>query len=274
MKYRYSPTAEGEKDRLHRQSKSYYKFDMAAIEEATLGKNVLIALDIGCANGELTFSRFCDERFAKVIGVDRDEAAVGEANSHRTDEKFRFYVLDLENEGALKDLTQNEGKFDLVFGALVLHHLSDPQKFLGKLKEHIADGGKLVLRCSDDGGKMCFPYGELLDEFLLRYDRAIASTDRFLGRKLFGMLEKAGYKDIKMRYHVADTCGKDRSIRENMFQIGFGFREKAIESLESSDERLKEEKKWLLLALERLRKAFSEPDFWYCNTSYIAIAEV
>lgn len=266
MQYKYSPSAEGEKDRLFRQSNSYFKFDLAAIDEATAGRKGLSALDLGCANGELTFSRMSDERFARVVGVDIDLKALDEASKRADGTKFRFLYHDLEH---IDELARAEGKFDLAFGALVLHHLSDPEKFLVGLKACLADGGKLILRCSDDGGKMCHPHGDLLDEFLLRYDRAIASTDRFMGRKLFGLLTKAGYGDVKMRYHVADTCGKDRAARENMYDIGFGFRKKALENLTDVSER-----SWLLSALDRLHEAFQSPDFWYSNTTYIAIAEV
>lgn len=266
---RYSPLDKGERERLARQAHGYFRFDEAAIDEATEGKDGLTVLDMGCANGALTRSRFFDGKFYKVVGVDIDKTAIGEAQA---DDKFRFYALDLEGDFVqqFKQILCDNGveKFDLIFGALVVHHLSDPQKVLGKLRQFIKRDGKIILRSSDDGGKICHPYGELLQEILLRYG-ALVPCDRFSGRKLFSMLSGAGYKDVKLRYHVSDTCKKGKESRQNIFNIGFGYRLNALQKMSPSPDI-----EWLIEAINKLKAAFESPDFWYSNTSYIAIAGV
>ncbi len=279
MEYKYK--AIPDRTRLSSQLRSYYKFDIAAIEEASGKREGLNVLDLGCAFGELTKSRFDGRKFNKVIGVDLNKSAIAEANERTAEwEKYRFYALDLESDflPKLNEIMAENGinKFDLVFGALIFHHLAEPKTPINALKSVLAPGGKLIIRTSDDGGKMCHPHGELLSEILSRYNRIVTTTDRYFGRKLIGLLTESGYRNIKMLYHVSDTCNKSEATKKNMFDIGFGFRLKAVDAMidQSSSAQLKSEREWLRKSLDRLKEAFEQPDFWYCNTSYIAIAEV
>ena len=64
---------------------------------------------------------------------------------------------------------------------------------------------------------------------------------------------------------------------ENLFRVGFAFRLKRVDRLiELNPDKayLKEERAALATALEKLRECFCERNFWYCNTSYIAIAGI
>lgn len=284
---RYTTDMKGEKVRLNNQQRGYYSFDKRALD-IVLGyfdRDGLCVLDIGCANGALTISRFADEeRISKVIGVDYNASDIAEARKAAEDYngKFAFYTLDLESADVLEQLNdllmkEGVGKADIVFGALVLHHLKNPSKLLLRLYDVMREDGRIIIRGSDDGSKLCYPKSELLDEILTRYGKLITASDRTNGRKLYTQLYNAGYVEIKMLYSVVDTCGKDRKSRERLFDVGFSFRLNRIDELiakNPENTHLREEREWLERAIAELREAFVDRSFWYCNTSYIAIAGV
>ncbi len=285
MDYKYNSAMKGEKERLIRQSDGYYEFDMSAINQVTdTFDRTVCVLDLGCSDGRLTFSRFASEKIKKVIGIDYNERDIEEANEIAATygDKFKFYRLDIESVdfiSRLKKIFVENGieKVDIVFSALVLHHLRAPEKLLKNLHEVFSRDGKIIIRGSDDGGKLCYPKTELLEDILRKYEKAITVSDRSNGRKLYTRLFDSEYRNIRILYAITDTCGKDLSQREHFFDVGFGFRLNTIDALIRSDpqnEQLKKEREWFERALSELRRAFCEPDFWYCNTSYIAIAEV
>lgn len=284
----YTSEIAGEKERLKNQQSSYYDFDMRAINEVlnTFDQDGLCVIDLGCSNGLLTFSRFGDiEKIKKVIGVDYNKKDIDQANQLAKEmgleDKFKFYYADLESPDIVKTLLGmlNENGFekvDLVFSALVLHHLKNPKTLLLRLFDIFSDNGKIILRGSDDGGKLCHPDNDLLQEILSRYNKLVA-TDRENARKLYEQLYTTGYSDIKMMYSVSDMCGKGRKDRESYYNIGFGFRANRlneIERLNPDNKEVLEECKWLKEALQKFKTTFYSPSFWYSVTLYIAIAGV
>ena len=162
-----------------------------------------------------------------------------------------------------------------------MHHLKSPQEVITWVYDILdADCGKIILRGSDDGGKMCYPDNDLLHEILDRYSRVMNfnSTDRHNARKLYSFLKNSYYLNIKMLYNVTDTIGKDRNFKkECLFDIAFGFRLKRLDAVLKQNpynKELKEERDWLQKSLKKLEKSFLNTDFYYCVTSYIAIASV
>lgn len=283
----YTTDMKGEKERLNNQQKGYYEFDKKAIDLVmkSFDRKGLCVLDIGCSNGGLTISRFAEEpKISKVIGVDYNAGDIAQAkkSAEAYGDKFAFYTVDLEEENVIENLNKilsDEGveKVDIVFGALVLHHLKKPSKLLLQLYDIMKEDGKIIMRGSDDGGKLCYPKSELLEEILTRYGKLVTASDRSNGRKLYSQLYNAGYVGIQMMYSVADTCEKDRRSRERLFDIGFSFRLNRIDELIKSNpnqEGLKKEREWFKDALAEFKEAFVERSFWYCNISYIAIAGV
>lgn len=287
VQVRYSSRLSGEKERLDSQQRGYYAFDKKALDlvTATFNRDDLCVLDLGCANGALTYSRFCEEtRISKVIGVDCNAEDIEEAKSvvGAKDARFAFYTLDLESPDLIEELNailRQNGveKADIVFSALTLHHLKDPSLLLLKLYDVMSDEGKIVVRGSDDGGKLCYPRSELLRELMDRYGKIVSASDRSNGRKLYSQLYNAGYVDIKMLYSVVDTCGKDRREREWLYKVGLAFRLSRIDEMlacNPDNERLRAERDWFERTLTEFKNAFADRSFWYCNTSYIAIAGV
>lgn len=283
----YNSGRKGEKERLARQQKGYFYFDMRAINQvlAEFDRDDLCVLDIGCSDGSVAVSRFADiPGIKKVIGVDYNASDIEEAKklSEKYGDKFGFYCIDLEDDNVLDNLKNilkenSVTKVDIVFAALVLHHLKDPELLLLKLYDIFGGDGKIIVRGSDDGGKLCYPQMDLLTEILERYGKIVTNTDRSNGRKIYGQLYKTGYVNIRMLYSVTDTCGKDEKSRENLFKVGFGFRLNTLDeliALNPENSHLRSEREWIANALSTFKEAFCKRDFWFCNTSYIAIAGV
>lgn len=284
---KYSSQLKGEKERLFNQQQGYMNFDMKAIDSVLdeLTGDDLCVLDLGCSNGDLTFSRFKDiKRITKVIGIDYNENDIREANAKAKNygDKFHFYTADLEDGNIItilqNILAENNIKgVDIVFAALVIHHLNNPHKLLLSLYEIFGDDGRIIIRGSDDGGKLCYPKTNLLKEILERYEKLVTASDRSNGRKLYSQLYDTGYTNIRMLYSVVDTCEKDRRRKERLYEVGFSFRLKRIEDLlnqNPNNEWLKNEYDWFKNALNEFKDAFLNRSFWYCNTSYIAIGGI
>lgn len=280
----YSSDISGEEKRLSRQQASYYDLDMQAIGLMLdqLEKDGVTVLDIGCGNGDTTISRFGDDpRITKVIGVDYHARSIEEAQQKTAayGDRFAFYEVDLNADDAIHRIRaamaeQGVAGIDLAFAALVLHHLENPQALLSKLHDVFDRRGRIIVRGSDDGGKLCYPHSALLTEILDRYGRLIHNSDRENGRKLYSQLYQTGYTNPRMMYVVSDTTDADK---EMLFHLAFGFRLNRIDALvEKNPDNafLRQERAWMADALARFKEAFFRPDFWYSVTTYIATAEV
>ena len=237
----YSSDIKDEKKRLSRQQESYLELDMQAINSVLDGtqKDAITVLDLGCGNGSVTVSRFADNpRITRVIGVDIHQKSIEEATERAKayGDKFSFHIVDLNEGDAIEHIRAIMAQvgvdaIDLVFSALTLHHLNNPKLLLLKLYDIFDEHGKIILRGSDDGGKLCYPESALLTEILDRYGRLINNSDRENGRKLYGQLYGAGYENIRMIYTVSDTTDADEEFKNLLFHLAFGFRLNRVDAL-------------------------------------------
>ncbi len=281
----YDASASSEQERLKSQQLGYADVDTTAINAALMQieGDDLCVLDIGCSNGELTISRFAEiGRITKVIGIDINTDAIDAAkrSAEKYGDKFSFYAADLEDEHILDILMailkeNGREKVDVVFAALVLHHLKAPQRLLLSLYYIFSDDGKIIVRGSDDGGKLCYPNSELLEDILHSYYALLPNSDRQNGRKIYSMLYDAGYLNIQLMYSIRDTCNRNRREREYMYDVGFSFRIRRLNELmelNPDNKKLRAECERVKNLINQFKTEFSSPKFWYCNTTYIAIA--
>jgi SAM-dependent methyltransferase len=96
-----------------------------------------VVLDAGC--GRTTRLRDYRERIARLVGLDRDEAA-GRENPY-VDE---FVLGDLEHPLPFAD-----DSFDLVYANFVVEHLDRPEVAFAELRRVLRPGGRLVLLTSN-----------------------------------------------------------------------------------------------------------------------------
>ena len=98
------------------------------------GKRVL---DLGCGYGE-NCADFVRAGAEKVVGVDLSEKMLAVARSDNDDAKITFLRMDIS------DIDRLDGKFDLIFSALVFHYVEDFESHAKKLYDKLDDGGVLI----------------------------------------------------------------------------------------------------------------------------------
>ena len=94
-------------------------------------------LDAGC--GEGYGAALLAEVAGRVVGVDRDWAALAHARGRQARANLHFVCADLERLGALRE------RFDVVCNFQVIEHLTDPSRLLREFRDHLVDGGALIL---------------------------------------------------------------------------------------------------------------------------------
>jgi cyclopropane fatty-acyl-phospholipid synthase-like methyltransferase len=103
--------------------------------------NCKTVLDIGCGNGAMT--RLLQASGFQMTGIEPDRKGFDIASESVRDAKFY-------NLGVYDD-TSVLGKFDAVIASEVIEHLYDPSALLSVAKNHLKDGGYLLLTCPHHG---------------------------------------------------------------------------------------------------------------------------
>jgi SAM-dependent methyltransferase len=281
----YSLDNPAELRRLNIQADNIKAFDKKLLSTA-LAKSKetgLVVVDLGCATGSVTQSRFSDERYAHILGIDYNESAISKAQSiSERDDRFKFIQADLEGDG-LEDVVDEiladwGGEIDVFFSALTIHHLANPVKLLRQCKWMMQPGAVIVLRGSDDGSKFAFPDPD--DNVARSIEITLTSpgvSDRLNGRKLYNQLYRAGFRNIEILHEVLSTAGKNIDERGAMFRDSFAFRPNYLRTaLKSTPGR--EEYLELLAELEErlgeLELQFEDDGFYYAETAFGAIAKL
>lgn len=241
-------------------------------------KEKLCGLDIGCADGFVTESRFKEEYgFSLVVGVDHNKALMEKQSSHGI---FHYHYLNVEApdfEDEMEELLEAYGidGFDVVFIALTLHHLKNPERFLRKLRPFIHKGGAIILRGVDDGALVSFGDKGLVEKVIEESIETKNMSDRFHARKFYSMLRAAGFEDIKMKYAVNDTVGISPEEKDVLFRYYFKFRSDYTKRQLATDpdnaEYIKKHEQ-MMDDLDELQDLFLRPDFFFLVMTITAIA--
>ena len=282
----YSSTYADEVRRLKIQAANSVSSDKIALnylrDEGAL-RDHMVVLDAGCAYGYVARDRFAAlDCVDKILCIDNNAEVIERAREMHADEpKMAFEVIDLEAKDfskrfrALLD-AQGIDKVDIIFSALTLHHLKDPNKVLRNLRRFLSPKGRIILRGSDDGSKLCYPKKELMDQIIQKSLTAEGVSDRLNGRKLFTQLADSGYHQIRIFSNMKDLSSIDFDDREALFRESFAYRSdyftKAYER-DPSDMQRRNDCEWMEAALELFEEQFYERNFWYCEYDYIAVAE-
>lgn len=283
---RYSPLDRNESTRLLIQSANYRELDRRGFVQALEDmdhRSDLLALDLGCAGGEVTVDRFnMFTEFRHVIGVDLNEAKIKEASEAGYGDRFSFIHANVESaafEETIASQLEHHGQegFDVIFSALTLHHLANPVKAIFKLRKLLKPNGCLILRGSDDGAKLAYPDEQhLVKNILFMTQEVEGASDRENGRKMYTQLKKAGFGRIQLLYDVRDTLNKTIEERLALFQGSFSYRINNFKKRwdqEPDNPLYREEYEWMQDALEELEVEFANDTFYYQETVYLAIAQ-
>jgi SAM-dependent methyltransferase len=101
-------------------------------------------LDLGCGDGAFSSGLLRDRPVTTYAGIDLSPVALDLARSNL---QQLGVPCDLTEGDFLRDLDSVQGRFDVVYIGLSLHHLlrSEKARFLPLIREKVASGGALVI---------------------------------------------------------------------------------------------------------------------------------
>lgn len=259
------------------------------LKKLKAGRKEISILDVGCERGYGGKLLFDDDSIKKVLGIDKDEKCILDAKLEQKENgKFVYETIDLEsiNFNAEIDNIMNKHnlkKFDLVYASMVLHHLKNPLKTLKNLYKKLDNGGYIIVKGSDDRSKIISKDGsESLEEHQELLEKIIKLTmtipemsDREFGRKIYGLLNRSGFKDIEIFSNVRETSRMDLEMKERLFRETFEWRIRACYTINKNGLKVPisgELERNMKSLINQFEDVFTSDDFWYCDHDYVGIA--
>jgi ubiquinone/menaquinone biosynthesis C-methylase UbiE len=206
-----------EYERLRQQARIWQDATGALLDRVSPGPGTR-CLDVGCGPGEVM--RLMADRVGpagQVVGLDTDAdlgrsaVATLRAAGHQ---QCSFVEADVESTGADSLDAVPDGGFDLVFGRLILLHLSDPVAVLRRMWRWTAPGGHLVVQDYDLRGVDVQPPLAVVDEWKRVFLGTFTAVGRDirLGHRLPNLLAEAGIgapdgTDVTGRLERLETAG-------------------------------------------------------------------
>lgn len=150
-------------------------------------------LDVGCGPGTITADLAKLVAPGLVIGVDRSEDVLAQAERPPAAEANLRYET-----GDIYALAYEDDTFDVVHAHQVLQHLSDPVAALHELARVAKPGGLIAVRDADYHAMTYNPADAELAEFLELYQRVARSNEAEpdAGRFLLAWAHSAGLRDV------------------------------------------------------------------------------
>jgi 2-polyprenyl-3-methyl-5-hydroxy-6-metoxy-1,4-benzoquinol methylase len=144
-------------------------------------------LEIGCGGG---FSaKYLDGHYADYLGIDYAETMIEFAQKYWDLPHAKFRTINI------KDLEPECNDFDLIVMIGVLHHMTDIENVLIKLKTHLKPGGKIVVNEPQPDN----PLITLMRRVRKRVDPAYSNEQQELsGKKMLKAFKSAGYVSIHL----------------------------------------------------------------------------
>ena len=150
-------------------------------------------LEIGCGRGEIA-RHLASKSGMQVLGVDRSEGFVREANAKAVEANVHFEVLDFTQPDEILGR-----RFDYVVGNGILHHLyHDLPASLQAMRRLLVDDGRIVFLEPN----LHNPYVFLIftRPVLRRYAKLEPDEMAFSRRFAIERLRDAGFRDIEVEY--------------------------------------------------------------------------
>jgi SAM-dependent methyltransferase len=150
-------------------------------------------LEIGCGRGEIA-RHLAAKSGMQVLGVDRSERFIEEANAKAVDPNVHFEVLDFTEPSEIRG-----GQFDYVVGNGILHHLyHDLPSSLQAMRRLLVDDGSIVFLEPN----LHNPYVYLIFTKPGLRRRAKLEPDEMAFTRRFAIerLREAGFRNIEVDY--------------------------------------------------------------------------
>ncbi len=256
---------EAENRRLRVQGELLAEYEQPIYRRVIAGRRGLTLLDLGCNNGWKTRARFSAQNFRKVIGMDRLEESVREAEKVFGDGVFSFYTCDAEAadfSARLREVMRKEGitGFDIIHCSFLLLHTKKPEEILHALRFFLAPEGRLLLIEPADDSSFMTPDGEgLLREFFATLSLDPYAGDRTLCDRLPTMLLESGYGEIRTECMEICAAGKERAKKEAIFDTFCAYLSEDMLFLEKQG-KTQAARDWVRHKAARLRQRMTEEE--------------
>lgn len=269
----FSSDNKDEINRLAKQQKLLFNFDMPVYDKILKDKKDVCVLDLGSANGLTLMKRFKDrENVKKIIGIEYNENNVKEANEKYGCDRIKFYQGDVESdefEELLEKILEEhdiEG-FDFINILALISHLKNPSKMFKVIRRFCNRDSYILVRNIDDGLNLAFPDpNHDFKKALAILQHCTAVGYRYSGREIYTMLSKRGYKDIALERSSITTIGMDVDDKEAFFDTVFEFIRKGLEkevTLHPESDDLAFMFKWYKKVYPELEDAFMDESFFF-----------
>jgi len=186
-------------------------------------------LEAGCGVGAQTVTLAAHSPQAQITSVDVSETSLALARERVSAPNVTFRQADLLR------LPFAPASFDHVFVCFVLEHLREPQRALGLLREVLRPGGTITVIEGDHGSTYFHPRSADADAAIacLVELQARAGGDSLIGRRLYPLLDAAGFADVAVDPRVVYVDGGHPELIEAFTRRTFtamveGVREPAI----------------------------------------------
>jgi len=179
-------------------SVSHLKRRTYELLELRAGKKVL---DVGCgpASDTVEMGRLVGPQ-GQVIGVDRDQAMIDEAESRAREAGVAAWVEHRRAES--NALPFESGQFDAVRSERLFQHLPDPRPTLMEMIR-VARSGGLVLVLDTDWGSGSIDTTEIdIERRLARARAEHVANNGFAGRQLFRLFKEAGLNGVRVEVYA------------------------------------------------------------------------
>ncbi len=264
-----------ETERLRIQDILLSTFDLS-IYKQVLGKYPSpLILDVGCGNGTVFTNRLTavSANNYKLIGVDRDEAKITEAQQMHEASQHVFFVANIETDDFIDILTekmksQNIEAFDIINISMLLLHLKNPCRLFRRLRRVLSPDGSIIIRDIDDGLNYVYPDPNDSFERIYRIcDRNETSGNRHCGRSIYSELTRAGYHRITLEKQGLSTIGLNYEQKESFFNMYFRFilgDARWMHERYPNDEDIAEDYEWYSSNYDELFEHFMNDDTVCC----------
>lgn len=215
--------------RLKIQNRLFAPCERPVYERILAGCRNLRVLDIGCNDGSKTVERFDHDSVHKVIGLEYHTALAGRAQKDYGNQKFSFLQCDVEGTDLTQTLervmAQNEVEaFDVMHLSFVLSHLREPGALLGRLRDYLAPGGRLVIVEANDAMSRVYPDpAQTFRRGLSLLAMDPLSGDRAICSKLPGLLKACGYGQAVMDQVLVTADGLQPEKKRDIFETFFSY---------------------------------------------------
>ena len=172
-------------------------------------------LDFGCGPGYMS-EAIASRTAGEVIGADLNAEFIARAAARRQAGNLGFVHL------ADKPLLQAVGAVDRLFCKNVLEYVPDVSETLDDFLRVLEPGGEILIIDSDWGFLLVEPWGKARTDALFEA-AAGAFNERFIGRRLPGLMARAGYDDVQVRVLAGvDRQGRGKGVLLNMMTYEIG----------------------------------------------------